>query len=58
MIWKGLGNEAVPEELKPEIEGFLDHYTSDEFYAQPLITETDIDRANSLLDRILNKKRG
>lgn len=55
---RGLGNGVVPENLKPEVEEFLEHYTSDEFRNQPLTTEVDITRANILLDKILGKKRG
>ncbi len=49
----GLSNGVIPEELRPEVESFLDGYTSEAFHAQPLTTEVDIERANNLLDRIL-----
>lgn len=55
---RGLGNGVVPEELRPEVESFLDHYTSEEFHDQSLTTEVDIQRANGLLDRILGRKQG
>lgn len=55
---RGLGNGVVPEELRPEVESFLDDYTSEEFHKQPLTTKADIERANGLLDRILGKRQG
>lgn len=55
---RGLDNGVVSEELKPEVEQFLTHYTSEEFHQQPLTTRADIDRANRLLNRILEKRQG
>lgn len=50
-----LSKGLVPNDLKQETEGFLEHYTSDEFHAQPLTTSEDIGKVNSLLDRILGR---
>jgi hypothetical protein len=55
---RGLRNGVVPEELRPDVEQFLDHYTSEEFHNQSLTTEADIQRANGLLSRILGRKQG
>jgi hypothetical protein len=52
---RGLGNGVVPEELRPEVERFVEHYTSKQFHNQRLTSEADIKRANGLLDRILGK---
>jgi len=54
---RGLDNGVVPEEFRPEVKRFVEHYTSKEFHNQPLTTEADIKRANGLLDRILVKRQ-
>lgn len=53
----GLGNGVVSEELKPEVDRFIEDYISEEFHNQPLTTKADIKRANDLLDRILGKRQ-
>lgn len=55
---RGLDNGVIPDGLRPEVESFLEYYTSDEFHQQPLTTEADIQRANALLDRVLSRKQG
>ena len=55
---RGLENGVVPEELRSDVKQFLDHYTSEEFHNQPLTTKGDIQRANDLLSKILDKKQG
>jgi hypothetical protein len=45
--------EQIPLELSEEIDAFIAHYTSDEFHYQPLTLKDDIDRANSLIGRLL-----
>lgn len=47
----------VSKELREETEQFLAHYTSEEFHEQKLTTADDIQRANSLLDRVLERNR-
>lgn len=51
----GLGNGLVPENLKPEVEAFLEEYASDDFRSQPLTTQGNIEKANSLLNRLLGR---
>lgn len=51
-----LNKGLVPDSLREETEGFLQHYSSDEFHDQPLTTAEDIGKVNSLLDRILGKQ--
>lgn len=45
----------IPQELQGEVDGFLKHYTSEDFHSQPLTTVEDISRVNNLLDRILGR---
>ena len=46
----------IPQELQEEVDGFLDHYTSEEFHEQPLTTPEDISRVNGLISRIIPRK--
>lgn len=52
---RGLRKGDIPQEFREEAEAFLEHYTSEDFHNQPLTTQEDIVRANSLLDRILGR---
>lgn len=62
--WQGLVQDlelgvmkgVISEELKPDVEQFIDYYTSDEFKHQLLTKKEDIQRANDLLEKILNIK--
>jgi hypothetical protein len=47
----------IPPELQGEVDSFLDHYTSDEFHAQPLTTSEDLGVVNNLLSKIIGIKR-
>lgn len=47
----------IPQELQAEVDGFLDHYTSEEFHDQPLTTSDDLSVVNSLLSRIIGPRK-
>lgn len=47
----------IPPELQVEVDGFLEHYTSDEFHDQPLTTSVDLGVVNNLLSRIIGPRK-
>jgi len=46
----------IPDDLKPEVGEFIQHYTSEDFHKQPLTTAEDISQANGLINKILGKR--
>jgi hypothetical protein len=46
----------VPHGLEEEVADFMTHYTSDEFHNQQLTTAEDIQRANTLITKIVGDK--
>ena len=51
----GLHRGEIPNQLVDETRQFIAHYTSENFHDQILTTREDIQRANSLIDRILGR---
>jgi len=47
--------DQIPQRCRREVDVFISHYTSREFHEQPRTTAQDIERVNSLLDRILGR---
>lgn len=50
-----MSHGQIPEELKGEVDEFMTHYTSEEFHSQPLTTQEDLGRVNTLLRKILGR---
>lgn len=50
-----LAEEAgyIPEHLKENMENLIKYYTSEEFQSKQLVTRSDIEKANSLLGKIV-----
>jgi hypothetical protein len=47
----------IPDTLKAEVDGFIKHYTSEEFHKQPLTTAEDVGRANGLINKIIGPQK-
>lgn len=55
-LYLGIKKGIIDASLKSDVDQFTSEFTTDEFKRKPRTEKSDIDKANTLLDKILGRK--